>query len=530
MAKIESIRPGGALEGTFADYPLADLLIGLLRGNLSGRLDVALSAEPKNAIHFKDGVPVSVHVPDLGVSLARILAERGNLSRDRALEVLRQAEETGKTESRLILEEQLLSSGAVMEARRRRAREQLVRLFDASTVGFKFTEGAPFPQDAALAILQPLPIVFEGLLKSRDRKVITRFLNEHGTAHFRLAPTYPRAVDPFEWGGKVESAILGLESLRTIADLEQPGLSRETVTVALATLHLTGMIEVHRTAQAVVPARPAVFEPAILPSPGRTEPRAPGRSEVASPGIPFDDSDASGLVVLRRSTAALERAKPEIRLPDVQASSREPVPPRESAPEAADYEALLDQISDRLDAVRGRTYFKVLRITDSASIDQIERSYRHLVRQLDEGPVDAACPALKDVLSEAYKVLGSETDGRRYRELVERAKTSPQAVVERQAWEAEPKVDRALLAMGDGRLAEAAYLIDWAQALDGSRRDLKIFRGVLRYLRAPRQHRASEAWSLKPALLAEIQRSPNDARLRVCLALVTEANDEPDEA
>ena len=34
MPKIESIRPGGSLSASFAEYPLPDLLIGILRGNL----------------------------------------------------------------------------------------------------------------------------------------------------------------------------------------------------------------------------------------------------------------------------------------------------------------------------------------------------------------------------------------------------------------------------------------------------------------------------------------------------------------
>ena len=77
--KVESIRPGGVLEGIFSDYPLPDLLIGLLRSNLTGMLEIGLAPARRNAIYFRDGVPISVALPDLGVSVTQILVEQGEI-------------------------------------------------------------------------------------------------------------------------------------------------------------------------------------------------------------------------------------------------------------------------------------------------------------------------------------------------------------------------------------------------------------------------------------------------------------------
>ena len=111
MPKIESIRPGGALEASFSAYPLAELLIGILRGNLTGRLDLFLHPEPRNLVYFKDGVPVSVQLPDAGVSLVKILIDSGRVPHDTGLDLLRLAEASGRTEEQVIQQHNVLSAG-----------------------------------------------------------------------------------------------------------------------------------------------------------------------------------------------------------------------------------------------------------------------------------------------------------------------------------------------------------------------------------------------------------------------------------
>jgi hypothetical protein len=510
VAKIESIRPGGSLESTFAAYPLADLLIGILRGNLSGCLDVALAPIARNNIYFKDGVPVSVSVPDLGVSVARILVEHGDITKERAMEILREAEDSGRRESGLIVEEKILSEGALVDARRRRAREELVRLFDAFDAAFAFREGAELPESAALTILQPLPIVYEGLLSSRDRGVVNRFLDEYATASFRLAATYPRGVDPFEWGASTESAIGALSTLHTFGDLERAGLSRHVASAALATLHLAGMLEVHRKPSTQERKREELEARAeAVPKSGRLT-REPPLDPAA------DDREPSGLVVHRRAPAEKARG------PDVRAS----VEARDSSTDEPD----LELVTAKLAPLRGKSYFKVLRVGDNSSADQIERSFRYLIRQTDEMGSDAGTEALRDLLNEAFDVLADAERGRRYRELNERSKTSPIAVTERQALEAVPKVERALRAMADGRIAEATFLLEWSQALDGTRRDIKLYRNLLRYFRVPRPVGVSEILAVKPAVLQELQRTPGDPTLELFYALILAEEGDHDEA
>jgi hypothetical protein len=528
VPKIESIRPGGTLEGSFAEYPLAELLVGVLRGNLTGSLELMLHPERHNVIYFKDGVPVSVVLPDLGVSVARMLAEKGVIAKDTALEIMRQVEETGRTESALILEERILSQGGIVEARRRRAREQIVRLFDAVSADFRFTEGI-FDETSQLTILQPLPIVFEGLMKSRDRTVVARFLEDCGNGQFKLGPTYPRGVDPFEWGQRVEGTIGSLDQPMSILELENLGLDHDLVSAAMTTLHLAGMLETVHTGhsgkmRAVDDETDAVEyvnprgEP--MPRSSRSTPKA--ESGPDSPASSGDDRDPSGLVIVRRSSGAIERPRSDPRGTPI--DSKEPSggfrPVSRSEAESAQHEAQLDQIAAKLNPLRGKSYFKILRVSDAAPAEQIERSFRYLIRQVDEQGDDLVMRALRDTYREAYDVLMDSAEGRRYRDLNERAKQTASAAIDRQAFEATQKVERAVRCLIEGRYAEALHLFDWALQLEPARKDVKVYRALVRYFRAPRNQRSQEAHAMKATVAQEVQRAPHDRTMLLAYALI----------
>lgn len=222
--------------------------MGILRGNLSGALRLDLEASRTNVVYFRDGVPVAVDLPALGVSLAGVLAERGELDPELADRVTARARASGASESRIIEIDRVVAEGALRDGVRTRARRELERLFDEGPRAFVFTEGAPVPADADLAVLQPLPIIYAGLARSAHRGPrgpVAELLARWGAHRFRLADTYPRGVDPFEWGDDVERAVEALEAPTSIAALGEAGLERTTAAVVLAALHAADMLEIH---------------------------------------------------------------------------------------------------------------------------------------------------------------------------------------------------------------------------------------------------------------------------------------------
>src|SRR5688572_15190098 len=166
-----------------------------------------LHPEPRNRVYFRDGVPIAVDLADAQVSIVEMLVEAGELPEVMGRELLEAARSEGRGELTLLNTREVMPPGRMRELEARRARAQLVRLFDVGTIDFTFSEGVDRPEHLRLTILQPLPIVYEGLRNTKDRAMLERILEDHKGKTFALAPTYPHGVDPFEWGPKVEKAI-----------------------------------------------------------------------------------------------------------------------------------------------------------------------------------------------------------------------------------------------------------------------------------------------------------------------------------
>ena len=177
-------------------------------------------------------------------------------------------------------------------------------------------------------------------------------------------------------------------------------------------------------------------------------------------------------------------------------------------------------VRDRLSSYFGQNYFQVLRVTPETKTAQLDRAYRFLVRRFEEELDRPGTGPVLDLLHEAYEVLKDPGTSKRYATMVDRADKVPPIDRERQAFEAEPKVDRALRAMGSGRTGEATLLLSWAERLDPSRTDLSAYFGVLDVIRAPDQQRASDARALRSVLQEQVAERNYDWRMKLCLGLV----------
>ncbi len=509
LARIESIRPGETLSGTLEEYPLPELLIGMLRGNLSGYFEPQLGNQ-KNYVYFKDGVPVSVMLPDLEVSLAQILVAFGEMAPDVGQQVQQSARSRGHSESRVISMDSLLADGALTAAMVTRARAQLVRLFDVPTAQFRFTEGEPVPADAELTILQPLPVIFEGLLSSSDRSPVKRFIAKTAGARFRLADTYPRGVDPFEWGDEVEQVVQQLEAPQSASQMTSMGLHPDQVAVALTTLWLADMLDVLEA----VTARPQTAAempatPLSLPDPAR----------------PLSLPDSARPLSLPDPVAQL---KEQTRPPQVDAEPTVPtpavIPPAAvtssrpaSVPKGVEHDAQKARVAAVLGGLRDKNYFEVLRLTPTSSAEQIARSFRYFSQS---GGDDDGARALRDLAVEAHHMIVHHADAAKYREYVVKSKDKPRHVRDRLMMEVAPKIERAVSAMADGRTGEADYLLDWAAELDPSRRDLRLHRAFMSFCRADDSMRDAVAKALRPMIASEALKNREDARLQLYFAAV----------
>ncbi|MEQ9501135.1 MAG: hypothetical protein RIT81_29980 [Deltaproteobacteria bacterium] len=512
MAKIESIRPGGTLEASFGTYPLAELLIGILRGNLSGRLDVFLHPEPRNHVLFRNGVPVSVELPDSGASLVKILIDANSLPRERGLDLLRLAEASGRSEVALIRQHKLLSPGALQAALARLARAQVVKLFDVGPAEFRFSEGVPSPDGVAFTILQPLPIVYEGLRNATHRGPIDDFLATHGRNTFVLSATYPHGIDPFEWGSDVEKVITPQDQSVSLDLLVSRGLSRETAGAAIMSAYLAGMMEVS--------GREPERRERPVEDPRLVDARRASAARVdASP-----QKDPSGLVIHRRSGAGavpVNAAKAE---PKSSAVVLQPPPVAPARPATASgpnpHDLEYTAVRDRLLQYRDQNYFQVLRVAPGTDATQLERAYRFMLRRLEDEPDDYAARVQKDFLTDVADVLRDPDRGRRYANLVAQAETAAPVDRERLAVEAEPKVERAFRAMALNHTGAATYLLSWAEKQDSTRTDVRILFAMIDYLRTPPAVRVDHTRTLEHLIDEELTKRSHDWRVRLCFGLL----------
>ncbi len=128
---------------------------------------------------------------------------------------------------------------------------------------------------------------------------------------------------------------------------------------------------------------------------------------------------------------------------------------------------------------------------------------------------DAASRALKGLYHEAFACLSDVECARRYRALVDWAEKSTNAVREREALEAEPKVDRGFRVLGEGHLGEGRALLEWARRLDPLRGDVPLLIDLAKYLSEPG---AADPLGIATMLVAERQRRPEDERVKLAYA------------
>ncbi|MCS6760405.1 MAG: hypothetical protein MO852_16870, partial [Candidatus Devosia euplotis] len=143
----------------------------------------------------------------------------------------------------------------------------------------------------------------------------------------------------------------------------------------------------------------------------------------------------------------------------------------------------------------------------------------------DDGD-DIATRAHRALIEDAAAVLRDPERAKGYAAMVELAENNSVSERERQAFEAEPKVERAFRAMAEGRTGEATFLLSWAEKQDSSRTDVSILFAMIDYLRSPADQRANDTRTLERRIDAELTKRPTDWRVRLCYGLLLAEKDD----
>lgn len=496
-SRIESVRPGGTVDANFREISLPELLFGILRANLSGRVDFALRPEPRNRVFFHDGVPIGVDLPDTGLNLIDLAVERGFLGTERAKELERSAELNKRNPGQVLIDHRIVGPAELDALEGALARAQLIRLFDFAELGFRFTEGAPRDERCALTILELLPLVYRGLKQGRDRTLVHRFTAAHERSTFKLGATYPQGVDPFGWGTAMEVVIATPDRTLSLAGLAEAGLDRENSGAALLALKLAGMVELREGAERREAPRAREPQKEAPAGPTRPDSKDPNRE---APG---------GLLIHRRQEAPEPPAKKHKTGPT----------PAVQVPASA-HDAEYQEVRDRLTPLRGQNYFQLLRAAVGSDLAQLDRAFRFFQRRLDEEGNGYGPRAHRDLLEDAYRCLRDPEQGPHYTQLVEASERSAMLAKERLAFEAQHNIERAVRAVAEGRTGTAAYLLAWAEKQDPTRRDIEAYLGFLDYWRGSAVERVGQRGALAQRFNRAIEQHPDEACVKLCYAYV----------
>lgn len=481
------MRPGEVLEDSFDRYPLPELLAGILRGNVSGRLSVFLHPEPRNNIGFRDGVPFWVDLPDSPVSVVSMLIEDGRLPRERGLDILRMAEASGRDEASLIMQSNLLSTGQLKQLQVRRARAQIVRLFESGNLEFSFSGSTSIPKNVSPTILQPLPIIYEGLLHCGEQAYYRSFLERHRSSYFTLSGTYPREVDPFEWGPQVEAAVTAAKPW-SWPTLKDRGIRSKQAQAATYLLRLVDMVELVEAQSPVEPrSRPSEIKAETHRSDSISGPVSGGAQalsqSVTESGALASAPSPEGLVVHRRQvppTSQTFETPFTMHAPEVELSGGGFAAPlelddsRQSPGER--HEAILETLQSRMKPFVGLSYYELLRVTPESDAAQCDRAYRFQLRRIEEGEDGPGKEAASALIREAYGLVSDPIRVSAYADAVRKGASG---LAQRSAIEAEAKIGRAFRLLAEDRLAEVRFWLEWAKKLDPNREELQTYLRVV---------------------------------------------------
>ena len=363
------------------------------------------------------------------------------------------------------------------------ARGALVALVAGGRGGFSFVEGRGPPPGSTRTVLRTLSILFSGLSEPQARPRVEAFLAAHEGRRIRLNDTYPRDADPFGFPPALRGKLAELDGPISPSEVSNALGSPEGFGSALYALFLAKMLS-------------------------------------------FEGGDAG---------VALLSAEPDLMLheeaaPAASGSSmpNSEVPVRPSSSVQSPLKVERAEIARVVDPLRGKDYLEILRVTPETKPDQIDRSRHYLAKQLAKGD-GPGTEAVRDLLDEAFEILTCATRGPEYRKLAKNA-TTQKTLRKRQAFEARPKLQRVAAKLAQGQFAQAAYLIDWAAALDPDARDVSGHRSFLEFCLQTGPAKPEFALGLRLPMEQLVEAHPKDLSLKLYLVVLYVAMGEKERA
>ena len=345
-----------ALSGSFQEVPFPALLHHLHGLRATGVLQLQ-SGKKKKQLEIDEGHPVAVRSNLVNECLGNLLVATGKITWDVLHESLRRVKRGEGMQGQILIAMHMLDQEDLAAALRSQAEEKLFEIFAWCTGRFRFKQGARLCDANALSLkCSPANIVMDGVSFRLPMDVVDGFLRGR-------ADRYPaRGESPFyrfqdiRLDTSEEELLNGLDATRQLGELLDRDEATRRALYGLITLEL---IQLRGT-------------------PARTR-TGPGHGSRA--------------------------AQPTRRPPALRGARRSAVPaPRAESRDRGD-EGLRVELTEMAEKLRGRDYFEILGVPDTAREEEIRKAYVDLAKRTHPDRFSGASDPVRLLAEEVFGLI-----------------------------------------------------------------------------------------------------------------------------
>ncbi len=255
--------PEFALSGPMDSYTLPKLLVQILQRKLAGVMHIE-SGEVKTWIAFQQGFPVGVHIPNSEVYLGMVAREMGFIDDQVFNESLMIMAQTNKLRGQVLLEMGKITQEQLDQTLHLQLMRKLTELFAINQGQYRLAPDEAIPEQVQPIRIHPFRVIHSGIKNCHQQDDLQRYLTETMAGKAcRISEQYQRDHAQLGLAEDEKLETQHLQKFRLVSDfLEQSSAARTAKMMLLATMHITGLLELGDAAEAVTEKAKAEASPA----------------------------------------------------------------------------------------------------------------------------------------------------------------------------------------------------------------------------------------------------------------------------
>jgi CheY-like chemotaxis protein/tetratricopeptide (TPR) repeat protein len=340
----EKRREGLLVEGDLAEVEFPSLLHHLHGLRATGVLMIQ-SGKKRKAIQLRDGYPVAVKSNLINECLGNHLVRSGKLSAEAVQESLDRMQKGEGLQGQILVAMDVITEEEITAALREQAESKLYEIFEWKRGSFKFELGGRLRRGNTLALeTSPANVILEGVRRWTPRERVDAFYDRNGK--------------------------------RPVKRNQSPFYRFQEVALSAAEQALVGGLDGARTLEQVVGSDDAMH---------RTFYGLVAAELLELGGEPAEVSETTR----RRTTTKAPSAQP----------------PRHSANQPEEDRQLRSALAAMAERLRGKSYFEMLQVSESASAEEIDEAYERLATKAHPDRYNNASKALRQLADEVFQLL-----------------------------------------------------------------------------------------------------------------------------